>query len=265
MALKQTLTGIKTQLDNILSESNTVTGHNDSTINAAFETLRNGFGQGGIVDAYAVISVDYPEGSTCICTNGITTFTAGDINGKWLFFLPSGGEWIVSCTYESKSTESSPITVEKNGAYSVLLEYALYIIRDGILIDGETLSTYFITSSSAMKLTMRDGYIEFNSTSTAVVGLSTIKTYDVSRFTKVVVDGYVKASAAPMAIYLTPDAKYASLSAARSASYAYASTNKMTRSTFEITDLHIDEPCYIAVQHPAGNPVYSYIYNLWFE
>lgn len=223
---------------------------------------------GSVSKAFAVIGVEYPADSTCICTDGTTTLTAEDKSGRCLFFLPSGGRWLVSCTYEdeneTKYTDKS-VDVEENGNYSIVLEYALYIIKDGILIDGETLSTYFLTSSSAMKLTMRDGYIEFNSTSTAVVGLSTIKTYDVSRFTKVVVDGYVKASAAPMAIYLTPDAKYASLSAARSAAYAYASTSKMTRSTFEITDLHIDEPCYIAVQHPAGNPVYSYIYNLWFE
>ena len=109
MALKQTLTDIKTQLDNILSEANTVTGQADSTINEAFATLCEGYGQGGVSEAYAVIAVTYPEGSTCSCSNGEKTFVAKDTSGRWLFLLPSGGEWTVSST---DGTDTAEKTVE---------------------------------------------------------------------------------------------------------------------------------------------------------
>lgn len=134
MALKQTLTDIKTQLDNILSEANTVTGHNDSTLNAAFETLRNGFGQGGITEAYAVISVTYPAGTTCTCSNGEQTLAAKDPSGQWLFFIPSGGEWIVFCTDPNTEQQSStPVTAEYNQIYFVSVQFQTRLLFDGEL------------------------------------------------------------------------------------------------------------------------------------
>ena len=53
---------------------------------------------GGIGNAYAVIGVTYPSGSTCTCTNGTKTLPAKDTSGSFLFLIPEAGTWIVSCT-----------------------------------------------------------------------------------------------------------------------------------------------------------------------
>lgn len=132
MALKQTLTDIKTQLDNILSEANTVTGQADSTINEAFATLCEGYGQGGVSDAYAVISVTYPTGSVCTCSNGVKTLRAKDTSGQWLFVLPSGGEWTITLT-DGEKTAIKTIFAEQNKTYEIDIVYKLALFDNGDL------------------------------------------------------------------------------------------------------------------------------------
>lgn len=64
-------------------------------------------------DPYAIISVTYPEGSVCTCSNGSVTLTAKDTTGKALFVIPSAGTWTVKAVSGSKSTSKAvSITAE---------------------------------------------------------------------------------------------------------------------------------------------------------
>ena len=68
-----------------------------------------GTGYGDPDDNYAVWRVNYPAGSTCICTNGTDELQAPDTSGGVFFYIPSAGSWTVSCTDGTK-TASSTVT-----------------------------------------------------------------------------------------------------------------------------------------------------------
>ena len=61
--------------------------------------------------AYAAIGVEYPQGSTCTCTNGSITYTAPDTNGFCTFIIPSNGTWVVS----SPAGSSESVSITKGG------------------------------------------------------------------------------------------------------------------------------------------------------
>lgn len=87
---------------------------------------------GGIGKAYAAISVTYPSGSVCTCSNGTKTFTAKDTSGKWLFLLPSGGNWTVR-SQDGLDYAAETVTVtERSAAYMVALVYTIYMVRNGV-------------------------------------------------------------------------------------------------------------------------------------
>lgn len=71
----------------------------------------------------AYISVTYPSGSTCKCTDGTTTLTASDTSGSYTFTIPNTGKWTVSCTNGS-DTVSEAVNVLSDGEGSeVTLKY----------------------------------------------------------------------------------------------------------------------------------------------
>lgn len=100
---------------------------------------------GGISDAYAAISVTYPAGSICTCTNGTKTLTAKDTSGRWLFLLPSGGNWTVKCvTTDNTKSKEKTITVTEKFSYSVTLSYAYYLFQSGTgLASGISVKPFF--------------------------------------------------------------------------------------------------------------------------
>ena len=95
-------------------------------------------------DPYAIISVTYPEGSTCTCSNGSVTLTAKDTSGKALFVIPSAGTWTVK-TVSGSQTKSAAVEITAEGQVeTVELTYELYIFKNG---SGLT-SGYSIESNS---------------------------------------------------------------------------------------------------------------------
>lgn len=60
--------------------------------------------------AFAQIDVEYPEGSTCTCSNGTRTLTAKTTGGKWIFNIPSAGTWTVTAT-DGDSTSSKSVSI----------------------------------------------------------------------------------------------------------------------------------------------------------
>lgn len=97
------------------------------------------------VDAvYAVISVTYPSGSTCTCTNGSKTLRAKDTTGKALFVIPSAGTWTVKAVKGSQSASKTVSITAEGQVETVTLMYGLYIFKNG---SGLT-SGYSIKSNS---------------------------------------------------------------------------------------------------------------------
>lgn len=68
---------------------------------------------GGGSKVVASIVVTYPAGSTCTCTLGSRVLTAKDTSGKWVFGLPSTGNWVVKAAKDGKSKSATvEITAE---------------------------------------------------------------------------------------------------------------------------------------------------------
>lgn len=68
---------------------------------------------GGGSKVVASIVVTYPAGSTCTCTLGSKVLTAKDTSGKWIFGLPSTGNWVIKAVSGSKSkSKAVEITAE---------------------------------------------------------------------------------------------------------------------------------------------------------
>lgn len=64
----------------------------------------------------ATIDITYPNGSTCTCTNGITTYTAPDTSGKWSCNVPCAGTWTITFT-DGDLTKSEDIEISFDGQY----------------------------------------------------------------------------------------------------------------------------------------------------
>lgn len=91
---------------------------------------RTNIGGGG--KALGAISVTYPEGSTCTCSNGTKTLRAKDTTGNALFLLPEVGAWNVLITDGSHSKTNS-VEVGICGAYTVKIGYEKNVFYDGVL------------------------------------------------------------------------------------------------------------------------------------
>ena len=86
-------------------------------------------------DPYAIISVTYPEGSVCTCTNGTLTLTAKGTGGKAIFVIPSAGTWTVTAVSGSKSTSKTVSITAEGQVETVTLIYELILFDNG-LVDG---------------------------------------------------------------------------------------------------------------------------------
>lgn len=109
------------------------------------ENIKNGvtiLGVSGTAsgDIYAIISVTYPEGSICTCSDGTTTLKARDTSGKALFNVPSAGTWTVTARTEDGSKEKSiDVTITAAGQVeSVSLSYKIYLYNKGNECDDIT-------------------------------------------------------------------------------------------------------------------------------
>ena len=79
----------------------------------------------------ATISVTYPEGATCTCSNGSTTLTAADTSGSYTFTVPFAGDWTVACIDGTEYTSSVVSITEEGQVESVTLNFILYLFSSG--------------------------------------------------------------------------------------------------------------------------------------
>lgn len=86
---------------------------------------------GGGSKVVASIVVSYPAGSTLTCTLGSKVLTAKDTSGKWVFGLPSTGNWVVKAVSGSKSKSKAVSITAEGQTKTVTLAYQLYIFKSG--------------------------------------------------------------------------------------------------------------------------------------
>ena len=86
---------------------------------------------GGGSKVVASIVVTYPAGSTLTCTLGSKVLTAKDTSGKWVFGLPSTGNWVVKAVKGSKSKSATVNITAEGQVKTVELTYQLDIFKSG--------------------------------------------------------------------------------------------------------------------------------------
>lgn len=93
--------------------------------------------RGGVnKDLFAIISVTYPAGSTCTCSDGTTTLTAKDTSGYALFNVKAGTYTVECHTSDNSKSKSTSVTVTESDmgkTKSVTLSYDVtYIFKSGV-------------------------------------------------------------------------------------------------------------------------------------
>ena len=89
---------------------------------------------GGVAEPFAFITVTYPEGSVCTCTDGVETLTAKNTDGTYVFCVPYAATWTVTSTdpEDNAKTKSQIVEITEEGQFeSVVITYNLYIITTG--------------------------------------------------------------------------------------------------------------------------------------
>ena len=136
---------------------------------------------GGGSKVVASIVVTYPAGSTLTCTLGSKVLTAKDTSGKWVFGLPTTGNWVVKAVSGSKSTSKTVSITAEGQSESVELVYKFVLYDNGIMQNGGVVksidheSTYgsnsavvndgFLYISVANNLTLANGFRSVNAIS----------------------------------------------------------------------------------------------------
>ena len=94
-------------------------------------------GGDNLKNAYAIISVEYPAGSTLTCTNAATgkTYRADNTYGAWAFGVNSSGTWILNCSNEEigESTSATVDITEQYQTVHVELSYKFFLYKNGDL------------------------------------------------------------------------------------------------------------------------------------
>ena len=88
---------------------------------------------GGGSKVVASIVVTYPAGSTLTCTLGSKVLTAKDTSGKWVFGLPSTGNWVVKAAKDSQSTSKTVSITAEGQVETVVLAYELVLFNNGVV------------------------------------------------------------------------------------------------------------------------------------
>lgn len=86
---------------------------------------------GGGSKVVASIVVSYPAGSTLTCTLGSKVLTAKDTSGKWVFGLPSTGNWVVKAVKDSKSKSATVEITAQGQVKNVMLMFEAILWEAG--------------------------------------------------------------------------------------------------------------------------------------
>ena len=81
----------------------------------------------GGAKAFAVISVTYPAGSVCTCSDGIKTLKLKGTSGQGFFLIPYAATWTVTATDGTKTTSESVEITNEGQSVRVPVSYQLIL------------------------------------------------------------------------------------------------------------------------------------------
>ena len=140
---------------------------------------------------YAIISVTYPAGSVCTCTNGTRTLTAEDTSGNAMFVIPSAGTWTVKATKGSQSASSAVEITAEGQVETVVLVYDL-ILFDGT--DNTAVTGGFKTqvgngtSAQVTDSYIANGVLEIYTGANSFAGTYPVNKVDITKYSTLYVD-----------------------------------------------------------------------------
>lgn len=154
---------------------------------------RTNVGGSGGAKAFAVISVIYPAGSVCTCTDGTKTLKLKNTSGHGLFLIPYAATWAVRCfdgaDYDSsgqKTSQNVEITTEGQSE-SVILSYTLWVFKSG----NGALVEYYAGSGSLASISVGTEKISMNfsgNTGPVESAFRCKEKYDISTYTKLCIE-----------------------------------------------------------------------------
>ena len=138
----------------------------------------------------ATINITYPAGSTCTCSDGTTTLTAPDTSGTWVCVVPNAGTWTVSSTNGSEST-SEAVSITTDGQVKQIELAYVEVIFDASMLTTDTATALFKRLyPNFQTVTKENGYIKLASTAEVILPFYINDSFDVSGYSKLVVEGY---------------------------------------------------------------------------
>lgn len=208
-------------------------------------------GGGGISDAFAVIAVSYPAGSTCTCTHGSKVLKAKDTSGSYLFMLPEAGDWTVTATDGQKTASKTIVIAERYQVESVTLTYELTLIENGIVNPEYSLNP-------ASNFTQQDSNVQLLTGNGKTVLGYLAPIVDVAAYNKLHIEGrYRGGTTATYFIGIKSDT-------VENTDFIVNSNGRYTSTISELAiDLDISEvsdPSYFALYTKAGSQSSCYFY-----
>ena len=139
---------------------------------------------GGGSKVVASIVVTYPAGSTLTCTLGSKVLTAKDTSGKWVFGLPSTGNWVVKAVKGSQSASKTVSITAEGQSVSVELSYGMLLYKsgEGTIVQFETAKE----SNASIRITSDAITTNFTSNENYQITCITPK-IDLTEFTRLIV------------------------------------------------------------------------------
>lgn len=133
----------------------------------------------GVLDAYAIIKVNYPAGSSCTCTKDGTTFQAKDTSGEVIFGVPEAGDWAITATDGTNTaTKTISITTQYQVEEAVLLYTAGYLFKEGegalVTLTPYTESTEYVRPST---VSITNNYIQIAASVSSAYRVSNASVY----------------------------------------------------------------------------------------
>ena len=85
-------------------------------------------GGGGSSEGYAYVQATFPSGSTCTATNGVSTLTAANTDGLYVFNIPEPSStpesWTIACTDGTKTASNSISIANQYQVDQIRLSYS---------------------------------------------------------------------------------------------------------------------------------------------
>lgn len=167
----------------------------------------NAGGAGGGGGAKAALSVTYPSGSSCVCSDGIRTLKAIGTDGKNLFLLPAAGSWTVTAEDRSiNKMATKTIDLQEEDAKTIAIMFSTPIAHAASNFKAVK---YAWVSGAELFLTTED-LAEGTMLRTSGGGQSgyamTTQSYDCQQYTKVVCEwSFQQVSIGGYPVYIPAD------------------------------------------------------------